>query len=240
MKLLVGITSYGSAHSAYLDRILAGIALWPFEHRVLVFSNEWKNLGERAITVVKDSRSDPMGLTWAYRERFAQHADDYDFFLYQEDDILISERNVVAWLVANEILGDGASVPAFFRKEIASDGRVSYPDAHSPFGWSGQAWEAAGHRFRRFSNVHAGCCMLSHKQLKMAMASGKYVAGPHDNGPYAVRELACSGAFVECGLSAVLDLTLFDDLTVQHMPANYFGILGTSETDLKRQIAEMV
>jgi hypothetical protein len=239
MKLLVGITSYGTAHSAYLDRILAGIGLWPFEHRVLVFSNEWKNLGERAITVVKDSRSDPMGLTWAHRERFAQHANDYDFFLYQEDDILVSERNIVAWLVANELLKDFVLVPAFMRKETASDGRVNYPDAHGQFGWMGQL-QHGGHKFAHFTNEHAGCTMLSQKQLKLAIQSGRYLAGPHAAGPYGVMELACCGPFYECGLSPMIDLTLFDDLTVQHMPANYFGVLGTAEPELKRQIAEMM
>lgn len=239
MRVLIGITSYGTYHAGYLDRVLAEYASWPVDHRVLVFSESWKNLGQRAICVVKDQLQSSLDLTWAHRERFAQQQDDYDYFLYAEDDILVSHKNIVAWLVANEILGDGACVPALFVKETALDGRVNYPQAHLPFGWTGEIAEIAGHRFRRFSNVHPACCLLSQKQLKIAIASGRYVAEAHGNGPYAVREMACSGAFVECGLASTVDLTMFDDLTVEHLPANYFGVLGTSRERMKQEVTAM-
>jgi hypothetical protein len=240
VNILVGITSYGTGHARYLDRVLDEYGSWNLDHTVLVFTEAWRDLQGRATQVVKESTADPLGLTWAHRERFAQQAKDYDYFLYAEDDILVRERTVLAWIRANEILGNNTEVPALFVRETGFNGYVNYPQAHHPFEWVGEVAEIGGHRFRPFSNVHPACCLLSRRQLELAIISGRYVAEPHASGRYAVRELACSGVFVECGLNSLVDLTLFDELTVEHLPANYIGVLGTSGERMKKQVAEML
>lgn len=240
MKLLVGITSFGTAHAAYLDCVLKAYKAMACDSYILIFTEQWRQMRPDVIQVVKEVGHDPHSLTWAHRERFAQHQDEFDYFLYAEDDILITERNLMAWIEANEALGnDETLVPAFFVRETAPDGRPNYPQVHASFHWAPPVIEAGAHRFCHFTNVHPACCMLSQRQLKRAIASGKYVAGPHWSGPYATRELACSGAFYECGLTSLVDLSRFHEMTVEHLPGNYVGVLGVGREEIERQMARL-
>lgn len=239
MRILIGLTNYGTYHDEYLARVLETYRALPFEKTILVFCDHWKRI-DGAICVDRDVKDNPFSLTWCHRARFAQHREEYDYFLYAEDDIHIREEAINAWIESNTILEDGPIVPAFFVRETSATGQVNYPQAHASFGWLGAVQERCGHKFRSFSNVHAACCMLSRKQLKMAIESGNYVAPAHGNGPYAVRELACSGAFVECGLTAVVDLTNFEALNVDHLPASYVGVLGVPGERMRQEVKAMV
>ena len=239
-KLLVGITSYGPHHWKYLDRVLREYSSMDFRTRVVVFVDEQRTLGWDIEQVAKDVEKDPCSLTWAHREFFAAEKDNYDLFLYTEDDVLVTERNIRAWIAANENLGDGETVPGFFIKERReSDGLVNYPQAHCSFSWNQYINERGDRKFCHFSNVHSACCLLSVRQLGLAILSGKYVAAAHSEPTYQMRELACSGPFVECGLTKLICVSHFDDFTVEHLPGNYIGVLGTPENVIRQQVTAM-
>lgn len=238
-RILVGITNFGTYHDDYLRRLLSEYLSMGLSLKVLVFSDRWKNLDGFGTVVVKEVAQDTLSLTWAHRERFAQHAEEFDYFLYSEDDILITKQNVEAWIAANDALGDCGKVPGFFVKEVGLGSRVNYPQGHSPFHWNGFTERIDGRVFAKHTNVHSACTMLSRKQLRIAIDSGKYVAPAHGEGRYAVRELACSGPFVECGLEKVIEVTHFDDFCVQHLPASYIGVLGTAEEVMRKQVENL-
>jgi hypothetical protein len=240
VKLLIGITSYGDYHAEYLERVLREYRSFGISRHVAVFTDVGRNYGADIETVVRDVSKDPCSLTWAHRQYFADRLNDYDLFLYAEDDILVTERNVLAWVDANKNLLDSEAVPGFFVRETReSDGHKNYPQAHCTFGWNTWVNDRGSRKFCYFSNVHSACCLLSRQQLSMAIRSGRYVAEPHGEPTYAMRELACSGPFVECGLTKLIDITHFDDFVVEHLTANYVGILGTPENVIREQITAM-
>jgi len=238
VKILVGITNWGVYHDGYLERLFAEYRGMGLCLQLVVFCAFWKGLGSDVICEVRPMGGDTLALTWAHRAYFAEHVNDYDVFVYSEDDILITERNLKAWIRANEILGDGDKVPGFFVKEEAPGAFPNYCQAHASFGW--EEVETHGEeKFAYFSNVHSACSVLSRKQLQLAIQSGNYLGDPRGSGPYAERELACSGPFYECGLRKLIPISRFKDFIVIHIPASYIGVLGTPEAQIRRQIESM-
>lgn len=238
MKILVGITNWGVYHDGYLERLLTEYRGMGLPLHLVVFCGAGKDLGADVETAVRPQGGDTLALTWAHRAYFAEHVNDYDVFVYSEDDILITERNLKAWIQANEILGDSEKVPGFFIKEEAPGAIPNYCQAHASFGW--EEVETHGEdKFAYFSNVHSACSVLSRKQLEFAIRSGNYLGEPRGAGPYAERELACSGPFYECGLRKLIPISRFQDFIVIHIPASYIGVLGTPEHQIRRQIESL-
>ena len=60
--------------------------------------------------------------------------ESYDLFVYSEDDMLITENNLRAFLEVSQVLRDD-EIAGFFRIESGSNGDVNYPDVHGNFHW---------------------------------------------------------------------------------------------------------
>ena len=224
-------------HDGYLERLLTEYRGMDLDLHLVLFCATQKAFGPDVEIAVRPMGGDTLALTWCHRQFFADRLTEYDVFVYSEDDILITERNLREWIRWNELIGDTDTVPGFFIRE-ESPGGVNYCQAHASFGWEG-VQEIGGEKFAYFSNVHSACSVLSRKQLGLAIRSGNYLGEPRGSGPYAERELACSGPFYECGLRKMINISNFLDALVIHIPATYMGVLGSPEAQIRRQIESM-
>jgi len=57
-------------------------------------------------------------LTWACREDFRNRLEDFDLFIYAEDDVLISPAAIAGWIACREKLRRDGSIPGFLRVEL--------------------------------------------------------------------------------------------------------------------------
>lgn len=235
MRLLLAIANFGPERSACLERVIATARTWPFETDIVVHSDCAKSVPAGVALVVGLPTADPFSLPFAHKQLFADHCDDYDLFVYTEDDILIPPRAIETFWELQALLPI-PFIPGFFRYEIDGEGRRSYVDAHQPYTWVDESARTIGHhRFAAFSNLHSGCYALTRTQLRHCIASGGYLVAPH-SGVYGTRESAATDPYTQCGLTKLLCLSRWNDLLVQHLPNNYIGILGTREDELHRQI----
>ena len=104
MRILVAIASYGTKNLKYLQALLTEYRRMPFEVDVVVLSNEPKELGEDVEVLVGLPTRNPRSLPFGHKALFAERAKDYDLFIYSEDDTLITERNIRAFLDAIGVL----------------------------------------------------------------------------------------------------------------------------------------
>jgi 2-polyprenyl-3-methyl-5-hydroxy-6-metoxy-1,4-benzoquinol methylase len=239
LKILVGIASYGSTNDEYLVRLFEEYRAMRHSVDIVVFSNVPRDLGSDIEVVAGLPTSDPWSLPFAHKQLFAARSDDYDLFIYSEDDTLITQHNINAFLNACTVLRED-EVPGFLRFEVSPTGDVSYPDAHHDYHWDVESIRRrAGQYFAFFTNEHSACYVLTREQLKRAIRSGQFQVPPHQ-GKY---DLACTAAtdpYTQCGLTKLICLSHISDFLVHHLSNKYIGRLGLPADQFDRQIRSLL
>jgi Methyltransferase domain len=237
-SVLVVIASFGTSNDGYLKRIVAEYRSMPFDLKIVVLSNMRKDVCSDVELVVVDLRGkDPWSLPFAHKEILARHANEYDFFVYSEDDILVTERNLRALQEVSAALPPN-EVPGFIRFEEGPGGDRHFPDVHGHFHWEPQSIRnRGGQTFAFFTNEHSACYVLTRSQLKLAINSGGFLVGAHADGKYLLPETASTDPFTQCHLAKLICISRSEDFLVHHLPNKYMAIgLGIGSREFQRQV----
>jgi 2-polyprenyl-3-methyl-5-hydroxy-6-metoxy-1,4-benzoquinol methylase len=234
-RLLVAIANYGYSNDRYMARLVREYRSMSLDVDIVVLSNIEKNVVEGVELVIGLPSKDPWSLPFAHKQIFADRLNDYDLFLYSEDDTLVTERNIRAFLRATDFVHED-EIPGFLRFEEDPSGR-NYPEIHGHFHWDTTSVRSRGEYVAAFcTNEHAACYLLTRAQLKRAIDSGGYLVEPH-RGKY---DLLCSAAtdpYTQCGLQKLICVSHVDDFLVHHLPNKYVGSrFGIREEEFRRQI----
>ena len=162
----------------------------------------------------------------------------YDLFVYSEDDILITEKNLRAFLEVSAALRED-ELAGFLRIEYGSNGAVNYPDIHGNFHWDPASIGSRGrYTVAKFTNEHAACYVLTRNQLKKAIKSGGFLVDPHE-WKYDLLCTAATDPYTQCGFTKLIPISHLDDFTVHHLSNKYVGKMGVDETQLRAQVRSM-
>jgi 2-polyprenyl-3-methyl-5-hydroxy-6-metoxy-1,4-benzoquinol methylase len=235
MKILVAIANHGTKNMGYLTTLLNEYRSMSFETDIVILSNIPKDLGRDVEVVMGCPTKDPWSLPFGHKKIFADRIYDYDLFIYSEDDTLITEKNIRAFLDTVELLPSN-EVAGFIRYELNGSGERSYCSIHSHFHWVPSSVKSfGGHTFARFTNDHSACYMLTREQLKMAISSGGFLVEPHQE-TYDLLVTAATDPYTQCGLTKVICVSHLEDFCLHHLPNQYLGKMGISEADLRYQL----
>jgi SAM-dependent methyltransferase len=235
MKVLVVIPNHGTKNDGYLARALAEFRSMPYQTDFVLLSNLQKSQGKDVEVLTGTPTKNPHSLPFGHRKVFSERRDAYDLFIYTEDDILITQRNIEAHLRAVSVL-PADRLAGFFRYETYPGGKLFYPDAHEFFRWvPGSLQQHGDQTFARYTNEHSGCYALTRAQLGRAIASGGFLVPPHE-GLYGMLETAATDIFTQCGFQKVLSVSNFEDFLVPHLPNKYLGKLGVDAVEFDRQV----
>jgi 2-polyprenyl-3-methyl-5-hydroxy-6-metoxy-1,4-benzoquinol methylase len=233
-RVLVAIASHGTSNDRYLERIIREYRSMSCAIDIVVLSNIDKGPTAGAECIVGMPTKDPWSLPFAHKKLFVERHDQYDLFIYSEDDILITEKNIRAWLDVTSVLPED-EVAGFLRVEFAEDGQRNYPDIHAHFHWDPSSVKWRGdYILAHFTNEHAACFALTREQLGKALRSGGFDVAPHQ-GRY---DLACSAAtdpYTQCGLKKLVPISHLEDFTVHHLTNRYVGRMGVGLDELGMQ-----
>jgi len=230
MKILAAITNYGSQNDRYLARILREYRGMREDVDIVVTSNIAKDLGPDVEMVVGLPSRDPWSLGFAHKRIFAERSTAYDLFIYSEDDMLITQRNVDAFLRATEILPKD-EIAGLFRIETDPTGKSYLSDVRQHYRWeAGSVCSRGEDTYAFFTNEHAACYMLTREQLGRAIKSGGFLVEPHE-GRYDLLCTAATDPYTQCGFRKMICISSFDDFLVHHLSNKYAGtcILGAEE-----------
>jgi 2-polyprenyl-3-methyl-5-hydroxy-6-metoxy-1,4-benzoquinol methylase len=239
MRILVAIANYGTRNDRFLAQVLAEYRSMPHKVDIWVTSNVSKDLGSDVRVRVGLPTKDPWTLPFAHKQILADGVRDYDLFIYSEDDILITQRNIAAFLAATEVL-KGDEIAGFIRAETAGDGKLYFCDAFQNYHWDPDSVVSRGpYTCASFSNEHAACYVLTQAQLKRAIDSGGFLVSPYQ-GKY---DFACSAAtdpYTQCGMRKLVCVSHIDDFLVSHLSNKYIGDVSLEESDFRVQIAALM
>jgi 2-polyprenyl-3-methyl-5-hydroxy-6-metoxy-1,4-benzoquinol methylase len=226
MKILVAIANHGTKNLKYLQVLLVEYQRMSFLVDIVILSNEPKELGANVEVLVGLPAKNPWSLPFAHKPLFAQRIRDYDLFIYSEDDTLITEKNIRAFMDAVGILPDN-QIAGFLRYETAPDGSRHISSAHGRFHWRSESvQQIAGNAFAQFTNAHSACYILTRNQLDRAIASGGFLRAPYE----AEYDMLCSAAtdpYTRCGFTKVINISRLEDFLLPHLPNKYIGVMGT-------------
>lgn len=239
LSVLVALASYGTSNDHHLERLIREYRSMAFDVDIVILSNIDKKPAPGVECRVGLPSKDPWSLPFAHKSLFAERIERYDLFVYSEDDILITERHLRAFLKVTEVLRDD-EVAGFVRLEKSADGTISYPDMHDEFHWdAGSLRTRSNCVLASFTNEHAACYVLTQSQLRKAIESGGFLVAPHQW----KHDLLCTAAtdpYIQCGFTKLIPISHFDDFTVHHLSNKYAGKFGVDEAEMHSQVGTML
>lgn len=229
MKALVCISNYGDSQLLYLHQLLISYDnMGRFEMDIVLHTTTRLDL-DRYSFQARQILCDPAvgrDLALRHREVMVEAQDRYDVFIYTENDILITEQNLLAFWGVSKRLPDPyvAGLIRFERNRRRLDDPELYlPDAHPAYGPVYQGEVTAGNvRCAMLRNPHQGCYVLTRPQLKRAM-KGKFFNYfvPSDR---LNLEIGATFVYIGCGLQKVIPIDDIDHLLVHHLPDKYVNL----------------
>lgn len=236
LRLLVTIASFGTSGDKYLHRLIEGYQSMPFEVRIVVLSNIEKTLPPGVELRVGLPTKDPWSLPFAHKQVLADGVNEYDLFIYSEDDTPITERNIQAFLRVSESLPKN-EIPGFLRYENGPTGLRNYINMHGHYHWdSSSPCKRGPYTFASLTNEHSACYLLTRAQLRRAIDSGGFLVPPYQ-GKYDLACTASTDPYTRCGFRKLICISNLDDFLVHHLPDKYTGAdFSASDQEFDKQV----
>ena len=261
LKILVVIPTWGTKNDRYLLQLVEEYRAMPFDLDIIVLSNIRREVAPDVEVIVVRPKNQwsprrvatalrhPWLLHQEYREWkrhlefpflhkgiLAERINDYDLFIYSEDDTLISERNIRAFLRVSSALPEN-EIPGFLRFEQGPGGRLNYPEVHGIFHWDPRTVRSRSeYTLAFFTCEHAACYVLTRGQLRRAIDSGGFLVAPHSE-KYDLLCTAATDPYTQCGFQKLICISHLDDFLIHHLPNKYVGTsFGVDDQEFRRQV----
>jgi len=131
MRILVAITNFGWKNMDHLAKLIKEYNSMSYHVDIVVFSNVPKDLGPDVEVRVGLPTRNPWSLPFGWKDLFKERRDNYDVFIYSEDDTLITQSHVEAFFRSSEELPED-KIAGFLRYEVDSEGNKFCSTIHSP------------------------------------------------------------------------------------------------------------
>ena len=239
LRLLVVIASFGEKNLDYLKSVIRTYQGMSLDVGIIVVSNAPKDLGPDVRVIVGLPTKNPWSLPFAHKPIFAEQADAYDLFIYSEDDMAVTEKNIQAFLRITPHL-EPNEIAGFLRYEVDPSGTWSLPDVHDSFHWKADSVRRRDHyTIAQFTNDHAGFYILTRGHLRKALASENYLRPPYE-GRYGFLETAATDPYTCCTFRKVICISDLNDFLIHHTPNKYLGRLGLPLPSFKSQVQTLM
>lgn len=167
IEVLAVLVNYGDEQLSYLETVVAALKKFKkYQVTVIVNSNIDLNIeGIDTVNVIQLDNYQLLPLTcrkviWEYRN-------DYELFVYGENDHLFTEKHLDNHLNYSKILPKNR-ITGLIQFEENKLGKY-YPAYHLDFEWDFKSVEVyGGKKFAHFSNIHQATFILTPEQLKRA------------------------------------------------------------------------
>ena len=221
-RLLVVIANFGKKNHEFLKKAIRRYQNMPMEVDIVVVSEALKSLGDGVKVIVGLPSRNPWSLPFAHKQVFKENVDRYELFAYSEDDMLITEENIKAFLrITPELAND--EIAGFLRYEVDESGIVSLPEVHGSYHWKTKTVRRRGsYSVAEFSNEHAAFYILTRDQLKRAIKSGGFIRNPYE-GRYDMLISAATDPYTCCGFRKIICISSLTDFLIHHMPNHHSG-----------------
>lgn len=242
LKLLVSIANYGNSQLSYLQQVVREFQSYSpaFSVDIIVHSNIELPIEGITVKIIKDL-PDWWELPFIARKVIYDKRNDYDLFIFNENDHLITQSNVEAFLDLSK------SVPpefiiGFFQYECGNGTRY-FPAYHTPNQWRKNSAICFGSDvFARFTNHHQAGFIVTRQQLLKAVGNIDF-AKENKFSRYKRADRVGADIYYLAGFTKLICLSRFSDILIHHLPDKYLTYGAPDKViqeDIKRLLANHV
>tara|TARA_A100001201_G_scaffold111460_1_gene95457 strand:- start:4173 stop:4937 length:765 start_codon:yes stop_codon:yes gene_type:complete len=219
MNVLAVLVNYGSDQIDYLNRVVAELKSFEkYKVSVIVNSNieiDKDNIDYVNIIKLDDYQLLPLTckqVIWHYRN-------DFDLFLYGENDHLFKEIHLDRYLEYNKIIPKDR-ITGLIQYEENKSGKY-YPAYHAHYDWDYNNVEVYGNKkFAHFTNIHQATFILTKEQL-LDIGSKYDFTQFFGESHYSVKCKVNTDIFQFCGMRKLICVSDFEDNLIHHLPNVY-------------------
>lgn len=241
LKILVVLVNYGNEQIDYLVTVVNQIKKFEkYEATIIINSNIPLNIegvDKVNIIVLEDYQLLPL----TCRKVIWENRNDYDVFIYGENDLYFNEEHVNKHLEYSKFLPNDR-ISGLLRFEQDKTG-IYYPDYHSGFEWEFNSVEIYnGKKFAHFNNVHQATFILTKEQLFKIGKKINFLELVNENtliskikrkirkkiglkievqNKYSVKCKVNTDVFLYCGMKKMICISDFEDNLIHHLPNVY-------------------
>jgi hypothetical protein len=222
MKILVSMPNFGTHQLHYLQMVVDEFKTYDAQYSidVVVHSNVDVQIDGIEQNIIKHL-DNWWKLPFIARKTIVDRCDDYDLYIFNENDQLITQENIETFLKINSVLPQHYLV-GFVQYEIENN-RKYFPAFHIPFKWIKNSQISFDeYTFARHQNCHQASFVLTHKQLTVAMKNLNF---NRDNkvSRYNDPERVGTDIYHCSGFTKLICISHFDKLLIHHLPDKYLA-----------------
>jgi hypothetical protein len=224
LNILAVLVNYGEEQLNYLEQVVQELKSFKkYDVTIVVNSNiKLDILDIDHVNVVELNDYQLLPLTckqvlWHYR-------DEFDIFLFGENDHLFKEHHIDKYLEYESILPKNR-IAGLIQYEENETGKY-YPAYHAHYDWDyNSVEEYAGKKFAHFTNIHQATFIITKKQLHKIgeMYDFTQFFGPSH---YSVKCKVNTDIYQFCGMKKIICISDFEDNLIHHLPDRYINYRG--------------
>jgi len=238
MDILAVLVNYGTEQLNYLLQVVSELKSFKkYNVTVVVHSNipldEIQEIDHTVILKLNNYQLLPM----TCRQTIDQNADNFDLFIWSENDHLWKEYHIDRYLEYTKILPENR-IAGLIQYEEDETGRY-YPAYHAHYDWDyNSVEEYGGKKFAHFTNVHQASFILTKKQLAKIKAEKDFTQF-FSNDHYSVKCKTNTDIYQYARMKKVICISDFEDNLIHHLPNIYInGGPGEIEYRVKQRSEE--
>lgn len=227
-KILAVLVNYGDEQLQYLQQVVSELKSFK-KYKVSIIVNSNIPLDIKGIDMVNVIKLDNYQLLpITCRQVIWDHKDDFDIFLFGENDHLFKEYHIDKHLEYTSILPQNR-IAGLIQFEENITGRY-YPAYHGHYKWDiNNVEEYNNKKFAHFTNIHQATFILTKQQL---LDIGK----KHDftkffgHSQYSVKCKVNTDIYQFCDMKKLICISEFEYNIIHHLPNIYInGINGRAK-----------
>ena len=221
-KVLASIVNYGDEQLEYLQKVVTELkSFQKYDVDVIVNSNIELDMIDGIDHTITVELDDYQYLPLTTRQVIWGYKDDYDIFLYGENDHLFKEHHIDKHLEYTEILPDDR-IAGLIQYEADDTGRY-YPAYHAHYDWDySSVEEHGGKKFAHFNNVHQATFILTKEQLHKIGEMYDF-SNFFQPSHFSVKCKVNTDIYQFCGMKKMICISEFEANLIHHLPNVYIN-----------------
>lgn len=220
-KILAVLVNYSEEQLHYLEQVIKELKLFKkYDVSIIVNSNISLDIeGIDQVNVIELENYQLLPLTC--KQVIWDHKDDFDIFLFGENDHLFKEHHIDKYLEYTSILPENR-IAGLIQYEENKSGKY-YPAYHAHYDWDyNSVEEYGGKKFAHFTNIHQATFIITKNQLHKI---GKQYDFTQFFGPshYSVKCKVNTDIYQFCGMKKMICISDFEDNLIHHLPNIYIN-----------------
>lgn len=220
LKVFVALVNYGDEQINFLEKVVNELKSFKkYDVTVVVNSNIPLNIPNIDKVNLFQDMNDYQLLPLTCRTTIIENINDYDVFVYGENDHLFKEIHIDKHVEYSKILPNNR-ISGLIQYEENNDGKF-YPAYHAHYDWDYSSVEVYDNKlFAHFTNVHQATFILTKEQLIN-------ISKQHDfrnffgKSKYSVKCKVNTDIYDFCGMKKMICISEFKDNIIHHLPNLY-------------------